>query len=100
MLKFKKFVPFLNRVLIEKATPVPKSKGGILLSEKDAITNYGKVIAVGPGDLKDGKRIPTTVQVGQNVLLPDYGGTEIALEDDKKYFVYRDEDILGILSNE
>lgn len=40
----------MNRVLIQKAEPISKSKGGILLPEsKSEQLNFGKVIAVGPG---------------------------------------------------
>ena len=38
-----------------------------------------------------------TVQVGQTVLLPDYGGSTFKLADDKEYTMYYDDDILGIL---
>jgi co-chaperonin GroES (HSP10) len=37
------------------------------------------------------------VSVGQTVLLPSYAGTKITLEDDKEFWVYRDDDILAIL---
>lgn len=33
MLKFKKYVPFANRVLIRRAEPATKSKGGIIIPE-------------------------------------------------------------------
>ena len=34
MLNFKRFAPFANRVLIRRAEAVTKTKGGILLPEK------------------------------------------------------------------
>lgn len=42
--------------------------------------NSGKVVAVGPG-LRDkaGNNIPTAVKVGDDVLLPEYGGTQVKL---------------------
>ncbi|KAL5193075.1 chaperonin [Glycine soja] len=65
--------------------------------------NSGKVIAVGPGSRdKAGNLIPVSVKEGDHVLLPEYGGTQIKL-DDKEYgfeivfHLFRDEDILGIL---
>lgn len=47
--------------------------------------NSGKVVAVGPG-LRDneGKVIPLSVKEGDTVLLPEYGGSQIKL-DDKEY---------------
>jgi len=40
--------------------------------------------------------IPFTVKVGDTILMPKYGGTEIKI-DDKEYQIMREEDILGIL---
>uniref|UniRef100_A0AAZ1XY53 10 kDa heat shock protein, mitochondrial n=1 Tax=Oreochromis aureus TaxID=47969 RepID=A0AAZ1XY53_OREAU len=37
---------------------------------------------------------PVSVKVGEKVLLPEYGGTKVVL-DDKDYFLFRDADILG-----
>ncbi|KAG5042516.1 hypothetical protein JHK87_006431 [Glycine soja] len=49
--------------------------------------NFGKVIAVGPGfHSKNGKLIPMAVKEGDTVLLPEYGGTEVKL--DNKDFAY------------
>ena len=100
MLKFRKFIPLLNRVLVEKMLPVTKTKSGIILPEKDGVKNYGRVVAVGKGAVVDGKLVPVSVAVGQSVLLPDYGGNEIKLADDKTYSIYKDDDILGILEGE
>lgn len=42
--------------------------------------NMGKVVAVGPGyHDRAGKLIPVSVKEGDNVLLPEYGGTEVKL---------------------
>jgi len=37
------------------------------------------------------------VSIGQTVLLPSYAGTKVKLDDEQEYWVYRDDDILGIL---
>lgn len=84
--------------------------------------NSGKVIAVGPGSRdKAGNLIPVSVKEGDHVLLPEYGGTQIKLDDKEygfeivfcvsftywflfiflllfcRFHLFRDEDILGIL---
>ncbi|KAE9607299.1 hypothetical protein Lal_00026084 [Lupinus albus] len=93
----KRLIPSLNRVLIEKIVPPSKTTAGILLPEKSSQLNSGKVVAVGPGALdKAGNLIPVSVKEGDTVLLPEYGGTQIKL-DDKEFHLYRDEDILGTL---
>ncbi|PIN22254.1 Mitochondrial chaperonin [Handroanthus impetiginosus] len=93
----KRLIPTLNRVLVEKIVPPSKTIAGILLPEKSAKLNSGKVIAVGPGIRgKDGNNIPVAVKEGDTVLLPEYGGTQVKLGE-KEYHLYRDEDILGTL---
>jgi chaperonin GroES len=60
--------------------------------------NYGTVIATGPGlTFTNGALRENTVKVGQTVLLPGYSGAKITLSDKQDYYVYRDDDILGIL---
>ncbi|CAI9095987.1 OLC1v1032039C2 [Oldenlandia corymbosa var. corymbosa] len=76
----KRLIPTLNRVLIEKLVQPAKTNAGILLPEKSAKLNSGKVVAVGPG-LRDksGNAIPVAVKEGDTVLLPEYGGTQVKL---------------------
>jgi chaperonin GroES len=100
MLNFKKFVPFANRVLIRRAEPLTKSKGGIIIPDsQQSEINFGEVVAAGPG-LSIGssgviRKMP--VAVGQTVLLPTYAGVKVKLADSQEYWVYRDDDIMGIL---
>ncbi|KAL2326006.1 hypothetical protein Fmac_025064 [Flemingia macrophylla] len=93
----KRLVPLFNRVLVEKIIPSSKTNTGILLPESSTKLNSGKVIAVGPGiHDKEGKIIPIAVKEGDTVLLPEYGGTQVKLND-KEYHLFRDDDILGTL---
>ncbi|KAI4373637.1 hypothetical protein MLD38_011743 [Melastoma candidum] len=93
----RRLIPALNRVLVEKIVPPAKTNTGILLPEKTTKLNSGRVVAVGPGSRdRDGNLIPVTVKEGDTVLLPEYGGTEVKL-DNKEYHLYRDDDILGTL---
>ena len=90
--------PLGDRVLVEPKKENEVSKGGIIIpdSAKEK-PMQGKVIAVGTGKRdEDGKLIPFTVKVGDLILMPKYGGTEIKI-DDKEYQIMREEDILGIL---
>lgn len=99
MIAFKKLRPLLNRVLIQKTEPLTKSKGGILLPETKAEQlNFGTVIAVGPGrHLENGQIKPVSVKEGDIVLLPEYGGSKVTLGDEKDYYIYRDDDLMGTL---
>lgn len=50
--------------------------------------NRGTVVAVGPGRRTNaGELIPVAVKEGDEVLLPEYGGTQVKLEEngDKEY---------------
>mmetsp|Transcript_115835 Transcript_115835/g.368286 ORF Transcript_115835/g.368286 Transcript_115835/m.368286 type:complete len:102 (-) Transcript_115835:428-733(-) len=97
----KRFVPLLDRVLIQKLKPEAKTASGILLPESAAkAPNFAKVMAVGPGRrTTEGKLLPMGVKVGDKIVVPEYGGMTLKL-DDEDYFVLRDEDIMGILNEE
>ena len=70
--------------------------------------NQGTVVAVGPGRRgMNGDIIPVGVKEGQKVLLPEYGGVQVKLADkgtstngqeEPEYYLYRDEELLGILT--
>lgn len=62
--------------------------GGLTASGFDSKQlNSGKVVAVGPGSRdRAGNLIPVAVKEGDHVLLPEYGGTQIKL-DDKEYVI-------------
>ena len=94
-----KIQPLGDRVLVEPLKESEEMKGGIIIPDMaKEKPQQGKVIAIGTGKLDDnGKKIPFNVKVGDMVLMPKYGGTEVKL-DDKKYQIMREEDILGILS--
>jgi len=79
-----------------------KTKSGILLPESSVQKmNEGEVVASGPGVINphNGALVPNACQVGDKVLLPEYGGNEVKLTDGDKsgeeYVLYRDSDILG-----
>ncbi|KAL3094789.1 hypothetical protein niasHS_006084 [Heterodera schachtii] len=90
------FRPFFDRVLIERFLPEQKTKGGIMIPEKaQGKVLEGTVVAIGPGYRNDeGKTIPMQLQIGDRVLLPEYGGAKIVMED-KEYHVFRESDIIG-----
>ena len=92
-----KIRPLGDRVLVEPIEEKEQTVGGIIIP--DAAKEkpmQGKVIAVGKKTDKDGKEIAFDVKVGDTVLLPKYGGTEVKLGDQKLQLV-RDEDLLGVL---
>ncbi|CAK0869425.1 unnamed protein product [Prorocentrum cordatum] len=81
-----------------EGVPPCVEEGGILLPDSAAKPpNWGKVLAVGPGRLsKEGDLLPMNVKVGDTVVVPEYGGITLKL-DDEEYHVFRDEDIMGVI---
>ena len=100
MLAFKTLRPLLNRVVVKKAVAETKTKAGIILSsgKNTEKLSFGKVISVGPGKSNDDGTIRAPlVQVGDTVLLPEYGGSKVTLAGEEDFFIYRDDDIMGTL---
>ena len=95
---FKRLIPSLNRILVRKAEPITKTASGLILSQEEN-QNTAEVVAVGPGNFDEaGRRIPIGVNIGDTVLLPDFGGQTIELADGE-FYLYRDTDVLGVLEN-
>ena len=90
--------PLSARVLVEPAEVKEEVKGGIYIPDTaKEKPQEGKVIAVGIKRDDDGKEIPFDVKVGDTVLMPKYGGTEVKVGD-KTYQIVREEDLLGVLA--
>lgn len=94
----KRLIPLLDRVLVQRAEALTKTKGGIVLPEKaQSKVLEGTIVAVGPGarSAQTGQHVPLAVNVGEKVLLPEYGGTKVDLGDSKEYHLFRESDILA-----
>ena len=57
----------------------------------------GEVLAVGPGEFKDGERIPMDVKVGDVVFYSKYGGTEVKVEGED-FLILSARDVLAVLA--
>lgn len=92
--------PLSDRLLIEVADADETSAGGVLLTSatKEKPT-LGKVVAVGPGQKKEGGEVtPVNVTVGSTILYSKYSGTEFESVSDKQYVVIREADVLAELA--
>ena len=94
----RRLIPLLDRVLVKRIEAPTKSIGGVLLPEStQAKLNQGTVLSVGPGRRDgEGKMIPMELKADDTVLLPQYGGNEVTIEDED-LVLFRADDILGIL---
>ena len=93
------FTPIRDRIIIERSEKLDKTKGGLLLVEmSQEVPSEGTVIAVGSGEFtEDGDRKPMDTVVGDRVLFPKHGGTDIKL-DGEEYIIMHEHEIYGILT--
>eukprot|EP00051_Salpingoeca_urceolata_P005690 m.75983 g.75983 ORF g.75983 m.75983 type:complete len:100 (+) comp14499_c0_seq1:201-500(+) len=94
----RRLLPLYDRVLVRRVVAETTTKSGFLLPEAAAApVNEGVVVAVGPGlRTQDGNLVACAVKEGDNVLLPDFGGTKITLNEEE-LLLFRDSEILGTL---
>ena len=92
-----KLEPTLDRVAIIRNQKETVSKGGIIIPDKaKEESNYGVVVAVGPGGFnQDGTRRPMSVKEGDRVFFTDYHITET----DSKVVIVDEEDILAVVKD-
>ena len=92
----KTLVPLGDRVLVRRAPKEIQTASGIYLpSSSNKDPNEGTVIAVGPGERDvSGSLHPVALGVGDSVLLPEYGGIKVKMEDEE-LFLFRESDVLG-----
>lgn len=90
-----KLTPTLDRVAIIREEKEAVTKGGIVLPEKaKKESNYGEVVAVGPGGFnQDGSRRPMGIKKGDVVFFSDYHTTVTG----SKTVIVDEEDILAIV---
>ena len=94
MSSFKKIVPLLNRIVVRKLQPDTKTSSGIIINKPDA-NSFGKIIECGPGSYdSNGKLIPVSVKQGDTVMIPEFGGQKVKLNDEE-LFIYRDTDFIA-----
>jgi len=93
-----KIQPLGERVLVKPIKVDNQVKGGIIIPESaKEKPQEGEVIALGTGKLDDdGKKIPFNVKKGDKVLMPQYGGQQIKI-DDVEYQIMREDDILAVI---
>merc|ERR1712004_72224 len=97
----KRFIPLFDRILVQRAEAMTKTKGGIIIPEKSqGKVLEGTVVAAGPGARNDkGDTVPMSIRVGDTVLLPEYGGTKLEIES-KEYSLLRESDIMAKFAKE
>jgi chaperonin GroES len=88
--------PLDDRVVVETLDAEEQTPGGILLPDTaKQKPQRGRVIAVGPGKMRDsGERHPVAVAVGDEVLFGRYAGNDVEVNG-KEIKIMRESEILA-----
>ena len=93
------FKPLNNYVLLERIEEENKTAGGIIIPDTAREKpSRGRVIAVGPGAVENGARVPMSVATGDVVLFAKWAASanEVKIRGND-YVLIKENDILGIL---
>lgn len=89
--------PLANRVIIQQLEAETTTKSGIILpGQAKEQPQVARVVAVGPGVVRDGQLVKMTVEVGSKVIFPKYKGTEIKFEG-IEYIIIEEDDLLAVV---
>ena len=93
-----KLKPLADRVVLKQLEAEETTKSGIVLPGKEKEKpQQAEVIAVGPGKVVDGEKVPMEVSVGDQVIYSKYSGTEVKLDEDETYIIVKQDDILAVI---
>lgn len=93
--------PTLDRVVVKKCNfdDVYKTNIIIVNSAKNDINKFiYEVVDVGPGGIINGHHVEMTVKPGDKVIVPEYIGSEIHIDNDD-YRIIKLNDILAIVED-
>ena len=93
-----KIKPLRENIVLRRLDAEEEKIGSIIVpdtAKEKPMT--AEVVAVGAGKvLKDGSRQAPEVEVGQQVLIGKYSGSEVKI-DGEDYLIVREDEILGIV---
>jgi chaperonin GroES len=92
-----KIQPLADRVVIRPLEESEQMKGGLYIPDTaKEKPMQGEIIAVGPGRIEKGDKVPMELKVGDRVLYGKYSGTEVKLGDEELLIV-KESDVLAVL---
>jgi chaperonin GroES len=92
-----KIQPLADRVVIRPLEDTEEMRGGLYIPDTaKEKPQQGEIVAVGPGRVEKGAKVPTELKVGQRVLYGKYSGTEVTL-DDQQLLIIKESDVLAVL---
>lgn len=86
-------------VLVEPKNVEEQTQSGIILTgQKGKKQQVAKVIMIGEGHmLNDGTRVALPFEIGDNVIVQQYAGTQIA-DDGHEYLLVNERDVIAKVS--
>ena len=87
--------PLHDRVVVRRIDEEERTPGGVIIPDtaKEKPTR-GEVLAVGPGRVEKGERIPMDLKAGDQVIYGKYSGTPYQVGDDE-LIIIKASDILA-----
>jgi chaperonin GroES len=93
-----KLKPLADRVLVRAEETEEALPSGLVIPDTaKEKPQEGTVLAVGPGAIQDGERVPPEVKEGDRVIFSKYGGTEVKVEGED-LLILSERDILAVIS--
>ncbi len=93
--------PLHDRVVVKRIEIEGEQvRGGIIIPDTaKEKPQEAEVVAVGPGKIQDdGKRSPMDVNIGDNILIGKYSGSEIKINDED-LVILREDEILAVIES-
>jgi chaperonin GroES len=92
-----KIIPLQDRVVIRPLEETETMRGGLYIPDTaKEKPQAGEIIAVGPGRLEKGERVPMDLKVGQKVIYSKYAGTEYRIEDEE-VVIMKESDVHAVI---
>ena len=89
--------PLGDKVVIKvKEEEVTTSSGIVLPGSAQEKPQQGTVVAVGSGEIGDGKKVPLDVKEGDEVIYSKYAGSEVKVGEEE-FLILKQSDILAIV---
>lgn len=92
--------PLGNRVIVQRVDEEEEKKHGIIIPDSAKNKHKqrkAKVIAIGSGKrLEDGSTLSIPVKEGDIILMDEYAGQEVTVEDEE-YIVLKADDIIALI---
>jgi chaperonin GroES len=92
-----KIHPLADRVVIRPLEDTEEMRGGLYIPDTaKEKPQQGEIVAVGPGRVEKGAKVPMELKLGQRVLYGKYSGTEVTL-DDQQLLIVKESDVLAVI---